>query len=450
MPTSKSNVDAAATPQMAGPASLTFANDGRFTSVRRPPKVYWEAMPCEGPGCTNVIPAGLYAPQRLRSLCCVVCANRDAASQYIVGICRYCGGSVMGRKDRAGKKHYCCDEHRRLHNTERILGPTGPFRTLTEEYMATSAANYYSPGTLPTVRVSLAKFFRFVAQIEKITVLDAVRPQVITRFIALERERGLTGRNFVGHLSTFFATMIAEERYDRANPVVSRIHSQRGAPAEARPYTDQDLNTIWKCVEKTGRLELMLAFAIGEETGLRIGEVCNIRLSDIDQKAQTIFARLPTKNMKTRSVPYTEKVKKYLEQWLAKRDPRCVDDHLLHNKAFRPYDTIKLDAWFKKNLKGESEPARSFLFHRLRHSWATRLMNNGMELAVLKVLGGWESWSSMQRYIKVLDSTVKAQYEASYARLQEKHESDEDETISLVDFALMDTNYPVNLSNQAA
>jgi integrase len=264
--------------------------------------------------------------------------------------------------------------------------------------------------------------------------------------VARQRERGLTCRNFVGHLSTFFATMIAEERYVRANPVVSRIHSQRGAPAEARPYKDNDLAAIWECVKQSGRSELMLAFSIGQECGLRIGEVCNIRISDIDQQAQTIFVRLPTKNHKTRTVPYHEKVKKYLSQWLAERDPRCVDDHLLHNKAFRRYDTIKLDAWFKKNLKGEAEPARSFLFHRLRHTWATRLMNNGMELAALKVLGGWESWSSMQRYIKVLDSTVRAQYEASYARLQEKQESGDDESFSLVDFALMSGTQDATLS----
>lgn len=75
-------------------------------------------------------------------------------------------------------------------------------------------------------------------------------------------------------------------------------------------------------------------------------------------------------------------------------------------------------------------------------------MNNGMELAVLKVLGGWESWSSMQRYIKVLDSTVRGQYEASYAKLQEKQESGEDETISLVDFAMMNAPEPVSLTTQ--
>lgn len=348
MLTSDSKCDAGATPEVAGSASFTLLKDGRFTASRRPPRVQWEAMPCEGPGCTNIIPAGLYAPQRLRSFCSTACSNRDASCQYMIGTCRYCGGPIMGRKDHAGKKYYCCDEHWRTHTTERILGPTGPFRPLIEEYMAAAAANYYSPGTLPTVRVSLAKFFRFAVQVEKISALENIRPAVITRFIALERARQLTGRNFVGHLSTFFKTLIVEEKYNLPNPVVSRIHSQRGAPAEARPYNDQDLNMIWECVERTGKLQLMLAFSIGEECGLRIGEVQNIRLSDIDASAQTIFVRLPTKNKHTRTVPFHGKVKKYLDLWLAKRNPHCDHDHVLHNNASKPFTGSHLDAWFKR------------------------------------------------------------------------------------------------------
>jgi integrase len=281
-------------------------------------------------------------------------------------------------------------------------------------------------------------FFRYVVQVEKITNLDDIRSGVITRLIAEERKRGITSRVFVGHLSTFFGWLIAEERYHRGNPVVSRFHSQRNAPAAPRPYSDHDLRTIWECVEKSGKLELMLAFAIGEECGLRAGEVTNIRLSDIDDSAQTIFVRLPTKNKRTRTVPFHSKVKKYLELWLKERPSGVSNDHLLLNKASHRFTTGLLDSWFKKLLATEPDPAGSFCFHRLRHSWATRLMNNGMELAVLKVLGGWESWNSMQKYIKVLDSTVRAQYEASYARLQEKAESGEEEAMSLVDFALMD------------
>jgi cyanate lyase len=77
-------------------------------------------------------------------------------------------------------------------------------------------------------------------------------------------------------------------------------------------------------------------------------------------------------------------------------------------------------------------------------------MNNGMELAVLRELGGWETWNSMQRYIRVLDGTVRAQYESAYRQLQQKAELDEDEVISLVDFALMNTMDAVSPSAPAA
>jgi hypothetical protein len=64
-------------------------------------------------------------------------------------------------------------------------------------------------------------------------------------------------------------------------------------------------------------------------------------------------------------------------------------------------------------------------------------MNSGMELAVLKELGGWESWNSMQKYIRVLPSTIRTQYESAYRNMQERATSHEEETISLVDFALI-------------
>ena len=444
MPTTLSSSSSAALPNTGRPLSPTLPNTGRFAANHRPPTRFWEATPCEGPGCLNMIAAGLYPPQRIRSFCSTSCRNREAGCRYVVGACRHCGGPVMGRKD-AGDKLFCSIDHWRAYDEEQILGPTGVFRPLIEEYMATAAANYYAAGTLSAVRVSLANFFRFVAHAEKITNLDAIRSGVITRFIAAERERGLTSRNHVGHLSTLFNWLIAEERYERANPVVPRIHSQRGAPAEARPYSDHDLQAVWECVEQTGKLELMLAFAIGEECGLRIGEVANIRLPDIDHSAQTIFVRLPTKNRHTRTVPFHGKVKRYLRLWLAARDPLCKHDHLLHNNVSHPFDRSQLDGWFKNHLGKQPGAAGSFIFHRLRHTWATRLMNNGMELAVLKELGGWEKWNSMQRYIKVLPATVRSQYEASYAKLQEKLESGEDEELSLLDFALMDSNQPTSL-----
>lgn len=433
------NVSGAAAVQSAQPPTIPAKNDGRFTATHRPPKIYFGAAQCEGPGCTNMIPAGYYAPQRSRSFCSTACANLDFRTRYVIGTCSHCGGPVKGRKDQQGIKKFCSNGHKLAYETERVLGPTGTFRRLIEEYLCSGAPNMYRVGTLPTVRVSLGKFFRFVVRVEKISQLESIGPAVVTRFIAHERERGLTSRNFVGHLSTLFGWLIAEQRFSKPNPVVPRIHSQRGAPTSARPYSDRDLEAVWEAVENTGNLQLMLAFAIGEECGLRIGEVCNLRLGDFDPAAQTLFVRLPTKNMRTRTVPYHDKVKKYRELWLEKRDSGCPTDHVIHNRALHCHKGSHLNAWFKNALRKHGEPASAFKFHRLRHTWATRLMNNGMELAVLKELGGWESWNSMQKYIRVLPSTIRTQYESAYRNIQERDTSHEEDTISLVDFALIAT-----------
>jgi len=432
-----SNIFRTIVEESAQPSSTAVDNRGRFTATHRPPKVYFDTTPCEGPGCTNIVPAGFYAPQRSRSFCSTACENRDFSTRYLVGTCLHCGGPIKGRKDQAGIKKFCSNEHKLAYETERVLGPTGNFRPLIEEYMRTGVVSMYREGTYPNVRTNLAKFFRFVVQNERILTLDGIGPAIVTRFIAHEHGRGLTGRGYVGHLSTLFGWLISEQRYNKPNPVIPRIHSQRGASTSARPYSDRDLAAVWGAVGDTGNLQLMLAFAIGEECGLRIGEVCNLRLGDFDSAAQTLFVRLPTKNMRTRTVPYHDKVKHYLKVWLAQRDPGCPTDHVFHNRALHCHKGSHFNAWFRNALRQYGEPASVFKFHRLRHTWATRLMNNGMELAVLKELGGWESWNSMQKYIRVLPSTVRAQYESAYRVLQEQATSQEEESISLVDFALI-------------
>lgn len=407
---------------------------GRFGD-RPPTKKFFDATPCEGPGCPNIIPAGMYPAQRKRSFCSDTCRNRHTSAMFVVGTCKCgCGQPVLGRKDEVGKKQFADDGHYQRFVRERQLADTGCFRPQIESYMAGDAKIRYRASTLPTVQTSLAKLFRFAVK-EGISDVNDIRSATITKFISHEQERGTVHRTYLGHITTFFNFLIEEEVYEHPNPVIPRRHYQKLGGAAPRPYNDAQMAELWRLVKASGKYELMLAFAIGEECGLRVGEVANIRLSDVDRRAQKIFVRLPTKNQRTRSVPFHAKVKKYLGLWLKRRSRHCPTDHLLHNKADHPFNQVQLDAWFKKLFRDEAEPAASFHFHRLRHTWATRLMNNGMELAVLKELGGWSKWDSMQCYIQVLASTVRRQYEAAYKKLEEKQDSQADQCVSLVDFA---------------
>jgi integrase len=80
-----------------------------------------------------------------------------------------------------------------------------------------------------------------------------------------------------------------------STPVIARIHAQANAPTEPRPFSKEEETLLWNLLIEHGDLVLLTAFAIGMECGLRVGEVCNIRLSDIDFQRERIFVRLPTK-----------------------------------------------------------------------------------------------------------------------------------------------------------
>jgi integrase len=315
-----------------------------------------------------------------------------------------------------------------------------------EEYL--KLTNNYGERTLPAVKATLIQFFGFVCS-EGIDRLEDIDRGVVTRFMAWERERGLTRGNYITRVKALFDWLDFEGRTTMRNPVMPRHHYEKNSPDQPRPYSDEDLASIWNLVEEGESVMLKLAFVIGKECGLRIGEVCNIRVSDVNREKQTIHVRLPTKNMRTRDVRYHDDVAKYLDLWLSAPRPLCGEDHLLCGEFGAVLNTNTLIAKFKKLLGEESSPADTFKFHRLRHTWATRLMNNGMELAVLKELGGWVSWNSMQRYIRVLPETVQRQYQEAYAKIQLKQESDPEETMSLLDFALMDDDRQVTYAESA-
>jgi integrase len=326
-----------------------------------------------------------------------------------------------------------------------MFANTGPFRKLIEEYLLTT--NY---ADTTNVKGSLTRFFSHVFATEKIDKLEDIGRSVVVRFLAAEKARGMTSSNFTGHLSTFFEWLMDEDRFDKRNPVKSRFRSRNETPRTRQPYEDSQMSVLWRIVEASGITQLKLMFAIGVESGLRNSEVCNIRLSDIDLAKQTIFVRLPTKNGEPRTVPFHNKVKKYLKQWLLERAPGCKRDNLLHNTRLTPFTKCVLDQWFRKLYRRHPEPASSFEFHRLRHTWATRLVNADMELPILQQLGGWKSLRSVQIYAKIRPSTVDRQYEAAYAVIEEKLQSPQEETLSLLDFALMGESEPATPASPAS
>ncbi|WP_160115182.1 tyrosine-type recombinase/integrase [Bryocella elongata] len=279
-------------------------------------------------------------------------------------------------------------------------------------------------------------FFAYAHSVEGANTVNEITPSMVTRYIASERRRERSADNAIGFLSTFYRYLMAEDdSMMLRNPVISRLHYEKRPQRLPRPYTDEQLSGIRDLIEGSGRLELMLAAAIGEECGLRIGEVANIRVVDVDTLRQTIHVRLPTKNLEERDVPYHDRVALHMSRWLERRLPCGEDDHLLLSLRGRPYSNSTLCMQFHNLFLRQDSPAHGFSFHRLRHTWATKLMNNGLELSVLKLLGGWKDLTSMQRYIQVMPETIQRQYQEAFQKLSARPQERIAPVISLNEYA---------------
>ncbi|HZW60973.1 MAG TPA: site-specific tyrosine recombinase/integron integrase [Candidatus Babeliales bacterium] len=163
---------------------------------------------------------------------------------------------------------------------------------------------------------------------------------------------------------------------------------------------DEDLPTRLPVRDKA-ILELLYA------TGVRCSELINIRIKDIEMNNKTI--RIVGKGNKERLVLFGEKAKKKLVEYLEKERPlvHSGDDYLFLSPRYHAIDTRTVQRvveMFRKFLKID----RPITPHKIRHSFATHMLNQGADLRVVQELLGHASLSSTEKYTHVsLDELSK-------------------------------------------
>jgi site-specific recombinase XerD len=136
-------------------------------------------------------------------------------------------------------------------------------------------------------------------------------------------------------------------------------------------------------------------------TGMRLGELVNLKWNSIDLNTQTIKVEcsetFTTKNKKERIIP----INKTLFELLRKRMPKIIDINL-SGYVFCKIRGVKLNEDFvSKSFKQASKDAgmnEGVHFHTLRHSFASSLIQKGVSLYVIKELLGHSDIAVTQIY----------------------------------------------------
>ncbi|HYG21348.1 MAG TPA: tyrosine recombinase XerC [Verrucomicrobiae bacterium] len=150
--------------------------------------------------------------------------------------------------------------------------------------------------------------------------------------------------------------------------------------------------------------------------GLRVSELCGLRVEDIDAPEQLV--RVRGKGKKERMVPIGEPALKAIETYwsLLPNRPAGADPVFLAEKpeptAVAPY---VLQTRLKKHLATAGlDP--SLTPHKLRHSYATHLLDAGADLRSVQELLGHAHLVTTQVYTHVTTERLKKVYDQAHPR----------------------------------
>lgn len=136
-----------------------------------------------------------------------------------------------------------------------------------------------------------------------------------------------------------------------------------------------------------GHLKPIVIVALN--TGMRKGEILNLKWQDVDFKRDIIYL-LDTKNSDKREIPMNKMVKAALIN--VKKHPDSA--YIFCNKDGKPYTQIRTS--FFTSLKKSG--IINFRFHDLRHTFASHLVMSGIDLNTVRELLGHKSLEMTLRY----------------------------------------------------
>ncbi len=135
-------------------------------------------------------------------------------------------------------------------------------------------------------------------------------------------------------------------------------------------------------------------------TGVRCSELINIAIGHVDMTQRTI--RVLGKGKKERIVLFGQKAYERLQEYLAHERPRfrSASDIVFLNYRYEKLTSRSVQRiieMFRKQLKIE----RPITPHKIRHTFATHLLNKGVDLRVVQELLGHQTLSSTEKYTHV-------------------------------------------------
>lgn len=277
----------------------------------------------------------------------------------------------------------------------------------------------YSPSTIRTYRNEFAQLLQMLGEFP----VQNLKPQHVQRYLLYCIKKGISEHAIhsrMNALKFYYEQVLHREKFFFDIPRPKR-------PLQLPKILNEiELKRMFAAVTNLKHKAILF---IAYSAGLRVSETVNLRLQDIDSKRMQIFIQ-KAKGKKDRVVPLSVLVLDVLRQYIKLQNPRPNYYLFTSSDGKEAYSERSAQKIFQqaKQLVGIK---KDISFHSLRHSFATHLLEKGIDVKYIKDLLGHFDIRTTERYLHVskeklinITSPLDSLYE------EEKHE-----------LRITDTNY---------
>ncbi|NMB48175.1 tyrosine-type recombinase/integrase [Candidatus Kuenenbacteria bacterium] len=252
----------------------------------------------------------------------------------------------------------------------------------------------YSPKTIKAYLYYLKEYVAFLTK-DKDRFRKLASGEKVRIFLSAKQDKGMSGQtlNLCLQAIKFFYREILKST-EKIDLKFSKVN-KRLPEILSRIEIERLLSTI-----KNDKHRLMTALSYG--AGLRVSEVINLKIKDIDLTELTIHLK-EAKGKKDRLTIFPAKLKDETVKIIA---ARSAGDYLFMSERGGKLTERTAQKIFE-NALGAAKIKKPASFHSLRHSFATHLLENGVDVRYVQELLGHANIRTTQIYTKVTNPSLK-------------------------------------------
>lgn len=316
-------------------------------------------------------------------------------------------GSIQWKKERSFRRKTL---DRSLEKVSSLNLPGGDH---VREYLRRQYRRNARPSTIRTACTALILFLLFVKD-KGVSHVELITRRCIEAFVENEQDRNLKLSSVKGRLQTVYAFLRFLVKQEIVHPdLVQRRIMIKLPQSLPRALTPEDTVKLISAIDHLRDRAMILLLL---RTGMRIGELLDTRVNDVDLYEKTVKIYEAAKNRIGRVVYFSDDAKEAVVAWLKNRDHRR--SILFYGKGGRQLSYSAARVRFVKYIGKAHLDDKNYTVHCLRHTFATDLLNAGMRLEVLQQLLGHSNLNVTRIYARLTDRTREEEYFKAMAKIE--------------------------------